>query len=421
MVAEQSKLGRFSLGIGDRFGMEGKAQLRALKMALEKGVEIIPVWNKSNREHTLIGTEPSSTRAVAERAVKEEDWTLPYFVDADHVGLKTVDRFLGACDFFTLDVADFIGKKVPDDEIKRFVDATAPRIGKLRHPDLAGEVVVTPAEVERFARRYLFAVQEAGRIYAHIKKQKVGRAFVTEVSVDEAFEPQTPAEVYLLIAGLTQQGVAVETIAPKFSGKFLKGIDYVGDVASFLREFKSDLAVIELAKSSFPLPEGLKLSVHSGSDKFSLYPGIHSLVMKSGSGLHLKTAGTTWLEEVTGLAADSRGLALAKKIYAQAYDRLEELRGPYETVVEIERSNLPNPAAVAGWTSEEFISTLSHDPSNPKFNRDLRQLVHIGFRIAAELGEEFREELLRSRRAIERNVTDNLFLRHVQALFLGPD
>ena len=418
MAAKQSKLGRFSLGIGDRFGMEGRAQLRALKMALERGVEVIPVWNKSYREHTLIGTEPSCAREEAERAVKEEDWTLPYFVDADHVGLKTVDRFLSACDFFTLDVADFIGKKLPDDEIKKFVDVTAPKLGKLRHPDLPGEVVITPAEVERFAHRYLFAVQEAGRIYAYIKKQMAGRAFVAEVSVDEAFEPQSPAEVYLLLAGLTQQGVAVQTIAPKFSGKFLKGVDYVGDVQSFLREFRSDLAVIELAKSSFPLPADLKLSVHSGSDKFSLYPGIHSLLMKSGSGLHLKTAGTTWLEEVTGLAADSRGLAFAKKIYAQAYERIEELCRPYETVVEIDQSNLPSPAAVAGWSSEEFISTLGHDPSSPKFNRDFRQLVHIAFRIAAELRKEFGEELRRSRHAIERNVTENLSLRHIQPLFV---
>jgi hypothetical protein len=419
MAGERLKLGRYSLGIGDRFGMEGRAQLRALKMALERGGEVIPVWNKSNREHTLIGTEPSSTRAAAESAVKDEGWSLPYYVDADHVGLKTVDRFLRACDFFTLDVADFIGKPVSDDEINRFVDSMAPKVGRLRHPDLPGEVTITPQEIHSFARRYLFALQEAGRIYAYIKNQTGGRAFVAEVSVDEALEPQTPAELYLLLAGLAEQGVAVQTIAPKFSGKFLKGIDYVGDVSSFLAEFRSDLAVVALAIDSFPLPADLKLSVHSGSDKFSLYPGIHSLVAKSRSGLHLKTAGTTWLEEVIGLATDAKGLALAKKIYARAYDRMEELRKPYETVVEIEQSNLPKPAAVAGWSSEDFISALSHDRSNPRFNRDLRQLVHIGFRIAAEMGEEFREALLRSRSPIERNVTDNLFLRHIRPLFLG--
>jgi hypothetical protein len=419
MATERLALGRYSIGIGDRFGMEGRAQLRALKMALKEGAEVIPVWNKSNREHTLIGTEPSSARAAAEKAVRDEGWRRRYFVDADHVGLKTVDRFLGACDFFTLDVADFIGKSVPDDEIKRFVDSMMPKVGKLRHPDLSGEVTITAPEIHSFARRYLFALHEAGRIYAYVKKQKGQKAFVTEVSVDEALEPQTSAELYLFLAGLAEEGVAVQTVAPKFSGKFLKGIDYVGDVASFLKEFKSDLAVVVLAKTSFPLPADLKLSVHSGSDKFSLYPGIHSLVAKSKSGIHLKTAGTTWLEEVTGLATDAKGLTLAKKIYARAYDRLEELRKPYETVVEIEQSNLPKPTAVAGWSSAEFISALSHDRSNPRFNRDLRQLVHIGFRIAAEMGDDFREELMRSRSAIEKNVTDNLFLRHIRPLFLG--
>ena len=98
-------LERYSLGIGDRFGREGQAQLRALDAARRRGVRITPVWNKSNREHTIIGTTPEDTRRSADAAVRAAGWTDAYYVDADHIGLATVDRFVGACDFFTIDVA----------------------------------------------------------------------------------------------------------------------------------------------------------------------------------------------------------------------------------------------------------------------------------------------------------------------------
>jgi len=102
-------LPKFSIGVGDRFAHQAKAQLAACVLAAEAGVEVTPVWNKSNREHMIIGTEPSQTRAAADSAVKALGWKEPYFVDADHITLETVDRFLVVCDFFTLDVADEIG------------------------------------------------------------------------------------------------------------------------------------------------------------------------------------------------------------------------------------------------------------------------------------------------------------------------
>ncbi|MBP8975711.1 MAG: hypothetical protein KBG83_03240, partial [Bacteroidetes bacterium] len=326
MDTERLKLGRFSMGIGDRFGMEGKAQVRAMKKALDYGVEVIPVWNKSNREHTIIGTEPASTRAEADEAVKSENWILPYFVDADHIGVKTVDRFLTDCNFFTLDVADFIGKPASEGDTKKFIEILQPTLGTLKHPALDADITLTNEDLHRFAQKYLAGLLEAVKIYEYIKARKGDGKFITEVSVDEATQPQTPPELYLFLAGLAHYGVKVQTVAPKFSGEFLKGIDYVGDVSAFSREFRSDIAVIDIAKEKFYLPEELKLSVHSGSDKFSLYPHIHEHLMKYNAGVHLKTAGTTWLEEVIGLAADAQGLQIAKKIYSQAYERIEELR-----------------------------------------------------------------------------------------------
>src|SRR5580765_1946115 len=103
-------LAKYSIGMGDRFAHQAKAQLRACVLAAERGIEVVPVWNKSNREHVIIGSEPAATRAAADRAVRELGWNAPYHVDADHIRLETVDRFLPACDFYTIDVADSIGQ-----------------------------------------------------------------------------------------------------------------------------------------------------------------------------------------------------------------------------------------------------------------------------------------------------------------------
>jgi hypothetical protein len=411
-------LGKYSIGIGDRFGMEGRAQLRAAKRALSAGVEVTPVWNKSNREHSIIGTEPDASRAEADDAVKAESWSQAYFVDADHIGLKTVDRFLPACDFFTIDVADYIGKPADDKSVEEFLEKIGAKSISVRHPDLSEELTITADGIRKFAVLYLRALDEAGAIYQYIKRAKAETPFIAEVSMDEALEAQSPAHLYLILAGLAIKGVAVQTIAPKFSGKFLKGIDYIGDVRSFAEEFRNDLAVITAAKDAFNLSPSLKLSVHSGSDKFSLYPHIHSILKRTNSGVHLKTAGTTWLEEVIGLAASEKNLRIAQHIYANAYERREELRKPYETVVEVDDRKLPHPGLVARWSSKDFVSALKHDQKNPLYNSDFRQLVHIAFRIAAESGDEFRKSLIESREIIERHVEENLFDRHIRPLFL---
>ena len=120
-MSDVLELPRFSIGVGDRFAHQAKAQLQACIMAADAGVEVVPVWNKSNREHMIIGSEPSATRAAADAAVKELGWTKPYFLDADHINLKTVGRFLDPCDFFTLDVADLIGQPAEAEDVKAFL------------------------------------------------------------------------------------------------------------------------------------------------------------------------------------------------------------------------------------------------------------------------------------------------------------
>lgn len=115
------KLGKYSIGVGDRFAHQGKAQLKAIMRANEKGLNISPVWNKSNREHIYVGTEPADTRNEADEAVKALGFTGTYFVDADHINLNTVAKYVAVSDFFTLDVASFIGKGSSKEEVDSFV------------------------------------------------------------------------------------------------------------------------------------------------------------------------------------------------------------------------------------------------------------------------------------------------------------
>lgn len=419
-MSQNLSIGKFSLGMGDRFAQEAEAQLAACLMAAQQGAEIVPVWNKSNREHLIIGSEPSSVRAAAEAAIQKLGWTREWHIDADHIRLETVDRFMSASDFFTIDVADSIGKAAKPEDVKRFVGKHPELIGTVEIPGVDGGAKTSRADVERVANKFLFAVQEAGAIYRHIEKAKGKGKFITEVSMDETDSPQTPIELLIILAAIADENIPVQTIAPKFTGRFNKGVDYVGDVAQFEREFNDDLCVIKFAIQKYGLPANLKLSVHSGSDKFSIYPAIRRAVKKHGSGLHLKTAGTTWLEEIIGLAdAGGEGLALAKEIYAAAREHIDELCAPYATVIDIDRSKLPSADVVAKWTSEQYVNALQHEQSCREFNPHLRQLLHVGFKIAAKKGQRYLDLIRVNHAVVAKKVTGNLYDRHIKALFLN--
>src|SRR5947208_2365599 len=130
------RLGKYSFGIGDRFARQAKAQLRACMLALDRGAHVIPVWNKSNREHVTVGSEPSGTRAAADAAVAALGWQRPYHVDADHIRLDTVDRFLPYSDFYTLDVADCIGRPADPAAVRAFADRHGELVGRLAIPGI---------------------------------------------------------------------------------------------------------------------------------------------------------------------------------------------------------------------------------------------------------------------------------------------
>ncbi len=420
LQSEGLRLPRFSVGVGDRFAHQAGAQIRACMMAAKEGVEVAPVWNKSNREHTIIGSEPTATRAAADAAVGALGWAGPYFVDADHIGLATVDRFVEPCDFFTIDVAEEIGRAAPEVDVLAFVRRHAELVGEVRIPSVAEPFRTDGEFVKRVANKFLTAVQSAGLIYRSIVEKKgVGR-FVAEVSMDETDSPQTPVELLIILAAIADEGIPIQTIAPKFTGRFNKGVDYVGDVAQFAKEFREDVAAIAFAVERYGLPENLKLSVHSGSDKFSIYGAIHEAVTGAGAGVHLKTAGTTWLEELIGLAeAGGGGLEIAKEVYREAYAHAEELMGPYAAVIDIDRAQLPSPQDVDDWTGEQYTSALRHDRTNAAYNQSFRQLLHVGFKVAAKMGDRYLRALETNEEVVGRNVTENLYERHIRPVFVG--
>jgi hypothetical protein len=413
------KIDQFTLGVGDRFAHQAKAQLQAFVHAAEAGAKVVPVWNKSHREHSIIGSEPNSVRAAADAAVASLGWNQAYHVDADHIGLGNVDLFMEASDFFTIDVADFIGESATPDAIESFVAKHPELIRKVEIAGLETPLALTKETVERVAGQFLLAVQEAGKVYRHILAAKGDDAFVPEISMDETDSPQKPDELLVILAAIADEGIPVRTIAPKFTGRFNKGVDYVGEVDQFEKEFNADICVIAHAIKTYGLPEDLKLSVHSGSDKFSIYGPIRRALQTHGAGLHLKTAGTTWLEEVIGLAeADGDGLVIAKEIYAEALANIDALCAPYATVIDIDRDALPSAETVQAWTSEQYVRALRHVQSDPLFNPSLRQLLHVGFKVAAKMGTRYTDALKTHEACVARNVTENLLERHIRPLFL---
>ncbi|MEZ5944581.1 MAG: tagaturonate epimerase family protein [Planctomycetaceae bacterium] len=413
-------LDKYSFGVGDRFAHQAVAQLRAFLQLAELGKQVTPVWNKSNREHSFVGSEPSSVQIAAQQAVKQLDWQGHWHVDADHIQLQTVDRYLDCADFFTIDVADSIGANIAESDVTNFVERHPELVGTLQLPGIDEEFVSDRDFVLQVARKYLPACQAAGAIARRISDHTGEENFIAEVSMDETDAPQTPPELLIILAALADEKIRLQTIAPKFTGRFNKGVDYVGDVQQFDREFNADIAVIQEAVQRYGLPENLKLSVHSGSDKFSIYGPIRDALARTGAGVHVKTAGTTWLEELIGLSeAGGDGLELTKEIYAYALTHIDELCQPYASVIDIDRSQLPSIELVNDWDGPQMAATIRHIPSDSRFNASVRQLLHVSFKLAARAGTRYTDLLKNNETIVGKQVTENLLERHLKPLFIG--
>ncbi|MCD6346026.1 MAG: hypothetical protein J7L96_01265 [Bacteroidales bacterium] len=410
-------LGKYSFGTGDRFGYQGEAQLGALLKASGLGVQLTPVWNKSHREHQIIGTSPISVRQEADEAVEALGYTGNYFVDADHINMSTVGDFIEPSDFFTLDIAAYIGQEPDTRQMERNLSFISGLGSEIVIYGIDKPIELNNGFVHSVLKKYLVAIEAAANLYSFILSKKGHGNFITEVSMDEVDTPQTPSELLIILALLANRNIPVMTIAPKFSGRFNKGVDYVGDLELFSKEFEADLLVIRYAIAEFGLPADLKLSIHSGSDKFSIYPIIGELIRKYDMGIHIKTAGTTWLEELIGLSiADTESVAMVKEIYKEAYIRQEELCAPYNDLIDINSEKLP--VDIDSWSGNDIAYALRHIPNNPAYNANIRQLMHVAYKLAAERGNDFYDALKKNATIIAREVEENLFERHIKRLFI---
>src|SRR5665647_537124 len=189
------KLGKYSFGIGDRFAHQGNAQLRALLKAQKGGIEVTPVWNKSNREHMYVHSNPSDTRNEADKAVKALGYKGDYCVDADHINLGNVEGFIASSDFFTIDVASKIGIPASTEDTASFIASCAAYAGELNIPNITHPFHVNDALLKKIADKFLTAITEAGKIYRFISEHKRSDNFVTEISMDEVESPQSPVEL----------------------------------------------------------------------------------------------------------------------------------------------------------------------------------------------------------------------------------
>jgi len=410
--------GKYSMGIGDRFGHQGISQLRAINEAEEKGIILTPVWNKSNREHLITGTSPEDVRKEADDAIRATGFNRPYFVDADHINLDSVGRFITSSDYFTIDVAAFIGKKASDDRVNDFLSKAKNYTGTLKIDGIRAPFNVTPDYLERMSAKYLQAAFMAGEIFRRIAGSKGQKEFVSEISIDEVAEAQQPSDLFFILMMLSMEKIPLQAIAPKFSGRFNKGVDYAGDPQKFAAEFESDILVIKRAIDEFGLPPELKLSVHSGSDKFSIYPLIGNIIRKHNSGIHIKTAGTTWLEEVIGLAiSEGEALRFVKELSIEALKREEELCAPYKDVIDISKEKLPAEDIIKNWSSQDFANSLRHIPGNRSYNPDFRQLIHVAYKLAALRIEEYISLLEINSETVGECVYENLYKRHISRIF----
>ncbi len=371
---------KLSVGFGDRLGLATPGHLRAAR----KAANVAPILaQQSMRENDRTGRSPQQVMDDAMWGVFLEGWREPWGADADH--LKTtadVDVCVAAgYTFFTVDPGDHVdneGHTAPMDVLDAKVHAL-PWTGLYDSPEQLHERYLgTVFEVEdwtlafdqtllaRAAVKYGRALAHTARLYRHLSATLRGRSFEFEVSVDETETPTSPLEHYFIARELSRLGVQWVSLAPRYGGRFEKGVDYIGDLEEFDQELAQHAAIARVLGP-------YKLSIHSGSDKFSIYP---SYVHHAGSLVHLKTAGTSYLEALRAIASAEPDLF--RRILTFALGRYHEDRATYHVSAEADR--VPRPDDV---TDAELTKVLDLF--------DGREVLHVTF---GSVMERFGQQLL---------------------------
>jgi hypothetical protein len=365
---------RTSFGFGDRLGLATPGHLAAVR-----GTTFAPIFaQQSVRENMRTGRTPQQVMDEAKRAVEAAQWDLPWGADADH--LKTVDDlplFVEAgYTFFTVDPGEFVDNAADTDALNVLRQKSAgfdwDELSTIYlDPDVErswGSFAKSPqGEPETLLRaiaKYGKAIQHAVVMFRRLSDLK--EEFDFEVSVDETDAPTTPLEHFFIASELRRLGVRFTSLAPRFIGRFEKGVDYIGDLDELDAELEKHAAVTTYVG-------GYKLSLHSGSDKFSMYP---LLAKHWGERIHVKTAGTSYLEALRVLAKFTPDLFL--KIFSLGCERYEIDKRTYHVSADLGR--LP--------PADDLPSLLD--------DFHARQMLHVTFGSAlAQFGGEMKEALVR--------------------------
>jgi hypothetical protein len=351
-----------SMGMGDRLGIATPGHVRAVSEA--KG-RILPIFaQQSIREMTRTGRTPQQVMDDATWGVFEEGWQGGMGADADH--LKTIDD-IDAClaagfTFFTFDPGFYVDNSSHTDDLNSLKEKAQrfPAHMQLMETGLLGKIidlegiriVLDKPTLLKALVKYGNAITHVVTLYEHLQQAAKNQHYEVEISMDETELPTSPAEHIYIVSELQRLGVLWVSFAPRFVGRFEKGVDYIGD----LNAFKADLTVhATIARHFGPY----KLSMHSGSDKFSLYP----IFMEKTRGLaHVKTAGTSYLEGLRTIATLDKDLI--REIYSFALERFETDKQSYLSSAQI--THAPRPDEISDWPG--LLNQF-----------DAREILHVTF------------------------------------------
>jgi len=394
---------RPSVGLGDRLGLATPGHVRAVR-----GTGYVPMLaQQSIREMTRTGRSPRDVMDDATWGVVQTGFRDGFGADADH--LKS-PADIDACTeagftFYTIDPGDHVDNAADTMDASALAEAfdalpwdalaSAPSDARAAAAkaavDLADgrRLALQEPTLVRAAVKYGRAVAHTAAMYRHLADRLGEGGFELEVSVDETDSPTTPEQHLYVASELARLGVAWVSLAPRLVGRFEKGVDYIGDLADLERTFVEHLAIARALG-------GYKISLHSGSDKFSVY---RMAARHGGERVHVKTAGTSYLEALRVLA--DREPALFREILGFARDRYETDKATYHVSADVAKVPPPDDLADAD------LSALLDD-------FDARQVLHVtyGSVLTAEDGERFRSRLLDALRAHE-SAYEAALARHI--------
>ncbi len=390
---------RKSVGCGDRLGLATPGHILAVQ-----DYDMFPVFAQQSIREMV------RSRRTAQNVMDDATWGVfamnyrsGFGCDADHLkNTDVIDRGIAAGFIgFTLDPSDYVDNAAHTDDPATLrtkyaalpwdaLDSTPDSLRK-RYTGSSPAGEISEVMLWRAACKYGAALADVVQMARHIAARLDGQPYDLEVSVDETDTPTSPAEHYFIASELMQLGVPFQGLAPRFVGRFEKGVDYIGDLNTFEADF---VRHAQIARELGPY----KLSIHSGSDKFSVYPII---ARHANPYVHLKTAGTSWLEALRVIAMHDP--ALFRELLTHAITRYPEDKASYHVSADL--ANVPRDLGDAALPSllDQF---------------DARQVLHVTF---GSLLDTFGEQLfavLRAHQDTYNSVLKRHFDRHI-APFAG--